>query len=128
MQYSHQLIQLFCPGLSPSAPLTFACFGSYLAKLGNLLVGYRFALLGKTLLNKLGAHESTGELIGVVSPCSLYRSYSLRQQITALLISTEIAGKRHSNVCRTRSGCQRSSNPRGKNCHVCWRHTFCQSI
>ena len=54
-------------GLSPASPATFAYFGSYLAKLGDLSAGYRYALLGKTRLNKLGVHEPAGEVLMLVS-------------------------------------------------------------
>jgi predicted ATPase len=50
-------------GLSPVAPLTFACFGSYLAKIGNVPVGYRFTSLARSLLDKLDAKEVAGEVI-----------------------------------------------------------------
>eukprot|EP00956_Cyclotella_meneghiniana_P008867 scaffold12139_cov60-Cyclotella_meneghiniana.AAC.3 len=53
--------QFHTASLSPQAPLTFAYFGAYLARLGDLSTGYRFVMLGKTLLNKLGAREQTGE-------------------------------------------------------------------
>lgn len=53
-------------GLSPQAPLTFAYFGSNLAKLGDLSAGYRYALLAKALLNKFGTHKLTGEVLGIV--------------------------------------------------------------
>lgn len=54
-------------GLSPLAPLTFACFGSYLAKLGDLLAGHKFALLAKSLLSKHETCESKGEVLQIVS-------------------------------------------------------------
>eukprot|EP00956_Cyclotella_meneghiniana_P014031 scaffold20774_cov87-Cyclotella_meneghiniana.AAC.1 len=54
-------------GLSPSAPATFAYFGSYLAKLGDLSAGYRYVLLGKALLDKLEVHECRGQVSFMVS-------------------------------------------------------------
>ena len=61
-----------CPGLSSQAPITFASFGSYLGKLNDLSAGYRFVLMGKSLLQKLGANESVGEVISIVSEILSY--------------------------------------------------------
>eukprot|EP00956_Cyclotella_meneghiniana_P019693 scaffold34064_cov121-Cyclotella_meneghiniana.AAC.9 len=57
------------PGLSPAAPPAFANLGSYLAKLGDISAGYRYALLGKALLDKLGAHECRGQLSEIQMYC-----------------------------------------------------------
>eukprot|EP00956_Cyclotella_meneghiniana_P001108 scaffold1292_cov71-Cyclotella_meneghiniana.AAC.8 len=51
--------------ITDEAPLTFAYFGSNLAKLGDLSAGYRYALLAKALLNKFGTHKLTGEVLGI---------------------------------------------------------------
>jgi hypothetical protein len=53
---------LIFTGLSPVAPLTFACFGTYLAKIGNVPVGHRFTALAQSLLDKLNAKEVAGEV------------------------------------------------------------------
>ncbi|KAL3769620.1 hypothetical protein ACHAWO_011566 [Cyclotella atomus] len=39
-------------GLCPASPFGFACFGSFIAKMGNIAAGHRFVLLAKSLLNK----------------------------------------------------------------------------
>eukprot|EP00956_Cyclotella_meneghiniana_P030448 scaffold76682_cov82-Cyclotella_meneghiniana.AAC.8 len=59
-------------GLSPAAPPAFTNFGSYLAKLGDLSAGYKYALLGKALLDKLGANESRGEVSFMLSEIQMY--------------------------------------------------------
>jgi hypothetical protein len=58
---------LIFTGLSPVAPLTFACFGSYLAKIGNVPVGHRFTTLARSLLDKLDAKEVAGEVMLVAA-------------------------------------------------------------
>jgi hypothetical protein len=50
-------------GLSPVAPLTFACFGSYIAKNGNIPLGHRFTTLARSLLDKLDANEVAGQVM-----------------------------------------------------------------
>ena len=54
-------------GLSPTAPIVFVCFGSLLAKAGNLQLGYQFANLSHRLLDKLNANEIRGEVITAVT-------------------------------------------------------------
>eukprot|EP00956_Cyclotella_meneghiniana_P001104 scaffold1292_cov71-Cyclotella_meneghiniana.AAC.4 len=54
------------------APATFVYFGNYLAKLGDLSLGYRYAILGEALLNKLGLPQQTGEVIAGLSPIQNY--------------------------------------------------------
>ena len=53
-------------GLSPYAPATFTALGSTLASTGDILVGYKFALLGKALIEKIGVCESKAEVLFVV--------------------------------------------------------------
>lgn len=55
------------PGLSPTAPIVFVCFGSLLAKAGNLQIGNKFAQLAHRLLDKLNANDIKGEVICAVS-------------------------------------------------------------
>ena len=49
------------------SPIVFVCFGSFLAKAGNLQVGYKFALLAKKLVDKLKTTEIAGEVILAVT-------------------------------------------------------------
>ncbi|KAL3805300.1 hypothetical protein HJC23_009007 [Cyclotella cryptica] len=51
-------------GLSPVSPIGFAFFGSLLAKLGNIQLGYKFVLMAQRLLHKLDAKDFAGEVIG----------------------------------------------------------------
>jgi predicted ATPase len=59
-------------GLSPAAPFGIACFGSFLAKNGNLKAGHRFVLLAKSLLNKIDAKELAGKVLCVVAETCCY--------------------------------------------------------
>ena len=61
-------------GLSPVAPFGMACFGSFLAKNGNLTAGHRFVLLAKSLLDELGelSDELTGKVMCVVAESCSY--------------------------------------------------------
>jgi hypothetical protein len=68
-----KMVQLsMSQGLSPDAPFGFACFGSYLAQLGNISAGNRFILLARALLNKLNAKEKAGEVIAVVAEVTCF--------------------------------------------------------
>ena len=59
-------------GLSPAAPFGIACFGSFLAKNGNLAAGHKFALLAKSLLDKLDPKELAGKVLCVVAELCCY--------------------------------------------------------
>jgi hypothetical protein len=59
-------------GLSPVAPLTFAIFGSYLAKIGNVPVGHRFTTLARSLLDKLDAKEVAGSVMLMAAEVQSY--------------------------------------------------------
>ena len=59
-------------GLSPAAPFGMACFGSFLAKNGNLTAGHRFVLLAKSLLGKLSPKELTGKVMCVEAELCCY--------------------------------------------------------
>ena len=48
-------------GLNPLSPLGFALYGSFLASMGDISTGYRFALLSRKLLEKIGSNQSRGE-------------------------------------------------------------------
>lgn len=55
-------------GLGHASPITFACYGSYLAKLGMINgAGRRFIFLSESLLDKLFDVESAGQVIGITS-------------------------------------------------------------
>ena len=43
-----------------------------MAHLGDFAAGYRFSIIGKTLLNKLGDHELTGEVFSVAGEIQMY--------------------------------------------------------
>jgi hypothetical protein len=60
---------IFLLGLCPASPFGFACFGSFIAKMGNIAAGHRFVLLAKSLLNKVNARETTGEMLSVLGIC-----------------------------------------------------------
>ena len=59
-------------GLSPAAPFGIACFGSFLAKNGNLAAGHRFVLLAKSLLDKIDVKELAGKVLCVVAETCCY--------------------------------------------------------
>jgi hypothetical protein len=65
-----QLTQSY--GLSPWAPVGFICFGSFLAKMGNLNEGHRLSLLAKSLLNRSEAEEIPGKVISRIAEMSTY--------------------------------------------------------
>ena len=59
-------------GLSPRAPGALAFFGSYLARLGDIQLGSRVALLAKSLVNKLDANEISGQVLFLVADIQCY--------------------------------------------------------
>ncbi|KAL7503900.1 hypothetical protein ACHAXN_005761 [Cyclotella atomus] len=54
-------------GLCPSSPFGFACFGSFIAQMGNIAAGHRFVLLAKSLLNKVDERETACDLLCVLA-------------------------------------------------------------
>jgi hypothetical protein len=45
------------------APLAFSCFGSYIAKNGNIPLGRCFTIIARSLVDRLGAKEVAGEVM-----------------------------------------------------------------
>ena len=50
-------------GMSPVSPIGFVHLGSYIAKLGDISEGYHYVKLARSLLDKNGYRESSGEVI-----------------------------------------------------------------
>jgi hypothetical protein len=54
------------------AQLEFVCFGSYLAKNGDILLGQRFTSLARSLLDKLDAKEVAGQVMFLAKQVQCY--------------------------------------------------------
>jgi len=50
-------------GMSPISPLAFVTYGSFLASMGDIREGYRYARIAKALLNKVSSRQAAGETI-----------------------------------------------------------------
>jgi len=50
-------------GMSPLSPLAFVSYGSFLAAMGNISEGYRFARIAKALLETVGSRGVAGAVI-----------------------------------------------------------------
>jgi len=60
---TQRIIQLSLDhGMSPVSPIGFVHFGSYMAKLGDIIGGYNYVKLALSLLDKVGSRESAGEV------------------------------------------------------------------
>lgn len=66
------LIVFVCKGLAPESPNALAMFGLLLAKIGSIKVGYRFAMLAMSLLQRHESKEVAGEVIFAVSRVKCY--------------------------------------------------------
>lgn len=59
-------------GLSSAAALTFACFGSYVAKSLDLTKGYRFSSLAQSLLEIINADEEAAEALQTITEAKMF--------------------------------------------------------
>jgi len=96
-------------GLSPYAPSAFVALGAALAiPFGDLLTGYKVALLGKALIDKLGVYESKAEVLYVASHIQMYCEPA--QSVNDVRIECENAAISAGNIiwaCLSRLGyCQ----------------------
>ena len=55
-------------GISPGTPVGLAWFAGHLTKIGELSDGFRFAKLAKTLMDRLGSREISGNVLASDSP------------------------------------------------------------
>ncbi|KAL7532357.1 hypothetical protein ACHAXR_004580, partial [Thalassiosira sp. AJA248-18] len=59
-------------GLSPASPLAFVLYGSFLASMGNIQEGCRYAKIAKALLNKVSSRRFAGEVIAYSTQLMAY--------------------------------------------------------
>mmetsp|Transcript_3578 Transcript_3578/g.6913 ORF Transcript_3578/g.6913 Transcript_3578/m.6913 type:complete len:822 (+) Transcript_3578:71-2536(+) len=59
-------------GMSPMSPLAFALYGSFLASMGNIHEGYRYARIAKALLEKIGSRRVAGAVIAYSTQLMAY--------------------------------------------------------
>ena len=68
-----KMVQLtLSSGLSPVAPFGFVCFGSFIAKIGDLAAGHRLSLLAKSLLTSPDTKDFAGSVISRLAEISSY--------------------------------------------------------
>jgi len=59
-------------GMSPLSPLAFVLYGSFLANMGNIQEGYRYARIAKALLEKIGSRRVAGAVIAYSTQLMAY--------------------------------------------------------
>eukprot|EP00984_Skeletonema_dohrnii_P014974 scaffold6412_cov147-Skeletonema_dohrnii-CCMP3373.AAC.1 len=69
---TQQIIELsLSKGMSPMSPIGFVYLGSFMAKLGDIRSGYRYAKLALSLLDKVG-RECAGEVICIATQVKIF--------------------------------------------------------
>lgn len=61
-------------GMSPLSPLAFVVYGSFLASMGDIREGCRYARISKALLDKVGSRQVTGNVMAYFAQLMAYSS------------------------------------------------------